>query len=274
MESEARSEGSGDPSAELGDREQPFLVHLAELRQRLLRCVLCVLCVFMVLFWFARDLYTLFATPLLERLPGEATMIATQVASPFLVPIKLAGMLSLFVSIPYLLYQFWAFVAPGLYRGERRLVLPLLISSTLLFYLGCAFAYFIVMPILFAFLNAFVPEGVTIMTDIGQYLSFCMKIFLAFGAAFEVPVATVLAVRTGAVSAETLRNKRPVVIVAAFVAGMLLTPPDIVSQLLLALPMWLLFELGLHLASRRAMPEPVIRPPVSEDPSESRTPRA
>ena len=229
------------------DTEQPLIAHLAELRNRLLRSLACVFVIFLGLSVFANDIYALIAGPLLAQLPEESSMIATEVASPFLVPFKLTFFAAVFVSVPYLLYQAWAFVAPGLYQNERRLVLPLLSSSVLLFYMGCAFAFFIVFPLLFAFLTSTAPAGVTVMTDIGHYLNFILKMFFAFGIAFEVPIAIILFVYTGLASVESLARKRAYIIVGAFTAGMLLTPPDIISQVLLAVPVWLLFELGLIL---------------------------
>ncbi len=229
------------------DTEQPLIAHLAELRNRLLRSLACVFVIFLGLSVFANDIYSMIAGPLLEQLPQESSMIATEVAAPFLVPFKLTFFAAVFVSVPYLLYQAWAFVAPGLYQNERRLVLPLLSSSVLLFYLGCAFAFFIVFPLLFAFLTSTAPAGVTMMTDISHYLNFILKMFFAFGVAFEVPIAIILFVYTGIASVESLARKRAYIIVGAFTAGMLLTPPDIISQVLLAVPVWLLFELGLIL---------------------------
>ncbi|HFC54275.1 MAG TPA: twin-arginine translocase subunit TatC [Gammaproteobacteria bacterium] len=226
-------------------REQPFLSHLVELRDRLLRIILVVGLIFLSLVWFANDLYTMLARPLLAHLPESSSMIATEVASPFLTPFKLTLVLSIFLAIPVVLYQAWAFIAPGLYRHERRLVFPLLVSSTLLFYAGMAFAYYVVMPLVFAFFTSTAPEGVAVMTDISRYLDFVLKMFFAFGVAFEVPVATVLLVLTGAITPEKLTGMRPYIIVGAFVIGMLLTPPDVISQTLLAVPMWFLFEAGL-----------------------------
>lgn len=230
------------------DNELPFISHLVEMRDRLLRIVLAVLLIFLALFPFDNTLYTELARPLLAHLPKGTSMIATEVASPFLTPVKLALVLAVFAAIPYILYQFWAFVAPGLYRHERRLVYPLLISSTVLFYTGMAFAYFVVFPLMFAFFTAAAPQGVAVMTDIGKYLDFVLKLFFAFGLAFEVPVATILMVWMGITTPKSLVEKRPYVIVAVFVIGMLLTPPDIISQSLLAVPMWLLFELGLAMS--------------------------
>lgn len=224
--------------------EMTFVEHLVELRDRLLRVVVSVLFFLVILFPFANDLYALLAEPLLRHLPEGTSMIATQVASPFLTPFKLTIVLSIFLAMPVVLYQVWSFVAPGLYKHERRLVFPLLITSSVLFYLGMAFAYFVVFPLMFAFFQAVAPEGVAIMTDITAYLDFVLKIFFAFGVAFEVPIATILLVWTGFTTPAAMVSKRPYIIVGAFVLGMLLTPPDIISQTLLALPMWLLFELG------------------------------
>ncbi len=230
------------------DQEQSFISHLVELRSRLLAAILSVLLIFLALFYFANDIYEALAQPLLRHLPAGTTMIATEVASPFLAPFKLTLMVSLIIAMPYVLYQMWAFVAPGLYRHERRLVMPLLLSSTLLFYAGIAFAYFVVFPLVFGFFTSIAPEGVTVMTDISSYLDFVLKLFFAFGLAFEVPVATVILIRMGIVSAERLGELRPHIIVGAFCIGMLLTPPDVVSQVLLAVPMWVLFEIGLVMA--------------------------
>ncbi|KPJ93245.1 MAG: preprotein translocase subunit TatC [Gammaproteobacteria bacterium SG8_11] len=226
-------------------QDQTFVSHLVELRDRLLRAVLAVLVIFLCLFAFANDLYTFLAEPLLRYMPEGTSMIATEVASPFLTPFKLTLVLSVFVAMPVILYQLWAFVAPGLYQNEKRLVMPLLLSSTILFYLGMAFAYYVVFPLVFKFLTGVAPEGVAVMTDISRYLDFVLKLFFAFGVAFEVPIATILVIWAGITTAESLAAKRPYIIVAAFVVGMLLTPPDVISQTLLALPMWLLFELGL-----------------------------
>ncbi|MGD8560515.1 MAG: twin-arginine translocase subunit TatC, partial [Gammaproteobacteria bacterium] len=225
--------------------EQPFVSHLVELRDRLLRSVLAVIVVFLALFSFANDLYTFLAEPLMRHMPQGTSMIATEVASPFLTPFKLTLVVSVFICIPFLLYQLWAFIAPGLYQNERKLLYPLLFSSTFLFYLGAVFAYYVVFPLVFGFLTSVAPDGVAVMTDISKYLDFVLKMFFAFGVAFEVPIATILVIWTGMTTAESLAAKRPYVIVAAFVIGMLLTPPDVISQTLLALPMWVLFELGL-----------------------------
>jgi len=228
-----------------GGEEQPFISHLLELRDRLLRMILAVGLVFAALFPFSDTIYTAVARPLMRSLPAGASMIATQVTSPFLTPFKLTLVVALFLAMPFVLYQFWAFVAPGLYRHERRLVVPLVISSAALFYVGMAFAYFVVFPLVFAFFVHAAPEGVTVMTDISQYLDFVLTLFFAFGVGFEVPIATILLVWTGVITPEAVAKQRPYVIVGAFVVGMVLTPPDVISQTLLAVPMWVLFELGL-----------------------------
>lgn len=230
------------------DEDRPLLSHLLELRSRLIRTLVVVLVVFLAIYPFRDPLYRWLAGPLMRVLPEGAGMIATQVATPFLIPLKLALIAAFFVSIPYVLYQLWAFVAPGLYRHERRLIWPLVASSVLLFYAGMAFAYYVVFPLVFQFFAASTPEGVAMMTDINEYLSFVLTLFFAFGASFEVPIATILLVRTGATTREALREKRPYVIVGAFVIGMLLTPPDVLSQVLLAVPIWMLFELGIMLS--------------------------
>ena len=224
--------------------ENSLLSHLIEPRSRILRALLSVLVVFLCLAYFAQDLYHLLAQPLLSSMPEGANMIATDVASPFFAPFKLTLVLSFFIAIPYVLYQVWGFIAPGLYQNEKKMIAPLLFSSTLLFYAGMAFAYFVVFPIAFAFFNSVAPEGVMVSTDISSYLNFVLKLFFAFGLSFEIPIAIVLMCWTGVTDADALRAKRPYVIVGVFVVGMLLTPPDVISQTLLALPMWLLFELG------------------------------
>jgi sec-independent protein translocase protein TatC len=225
--------------------EQPFISHLIELRNRLLRTVLCVLAVFLGLAAYANEIYSFLAGPLLQHMPKNSTMIAIDVASPFFTPFKLVLILSAFVSVPVILYQFWAFVAPGLYKRERRMIFPLLIASTLLFYLGVAFAYFAVFPLVFGFLTTAAPDGVAVMTDIAKYLDFVLSLFFAFGICFEVPIFTIVLVWTGLVTPAGLEDKRPYVIVGAFIIGAVLTPPDAISQTLLAVPMWMLFELGL-----------------------------
>jgi sec-independent protein translocase protein TatC len=250
-----KTPGKPSPTEDLD--EQPFMAHLMELRDRVLRMVLVVLAAFLVLVPFANQLFSVLAGPLTAHLPEGSSMIAIEVASPFLIPFKLTLVLAIFLAIPFILYQVWGFVAPGLYRHERKKVMPLLVSSTLLFYAGAAFAYFVVFPLIFAFLTGTAPEGVSVMTDIGKYLDFVLTLFFAFGVAFEVPIATILLVWSGVVTPATLRKQRPYVIVAAFVIGMLLTPPDVISQTLLALPMWVLYELGIVLSRYfvRATPE-------------------
>ena len=229
----------------LDRNEQSFVSHLVELRTRIIRALICVFLVLLALTPLTNYLYEWLADPLL----AHTEMVAVGVAAPFLAPFKLAIFVAVFISAPYIFYQFWAFVAPGLYMHEQRFALPLLISSTLLFYGGIAFAYFVVFPLMFAFFTAVAPEGVTVMTDISLYLDFVLKMFFAFGIAFEVPVATYLSVRTGITTVEDLRRHRPYIIIGAFIVGMLLTPPDIISQVLLALPVWLLYEIGLFLCS-------------------------
>ncbi len=229
--------------------ETSLISHLVELRDRLLRGVGSVLVVFIIFAPFANDLYEVLAKPLMMAMPEGASMISTEPHGPFFVPFKFAFACAFAVAVPYLLYQIWAFVAPGLYQHEKRLVVPLLFSSSALFYLGILFAYLVVFPIIFQFFTQTAPEGVLVMTDINSYLSFVLKLFFAFGVAFEVPVATVLMVRMGVTTPEKLGEKRPYIIIVAFVVGMLLTPPDIFSQTLLALPVWVLFEIGLY-ASR------------------------
>jgi len=238
-----------------GGDEQPFISHLVELRDRLLRVVLVVIVIFLALTPIANWLFTQLAGPLTKHLPEGSSLIAIEVASPFFTPFKLAMVIAIFAAMPYILYQAWAFIAPGLYLHERKRVFPLLVSSTFLFYLGAAFAYFVVFPLVFGFLTHSAPEGVAVMTDISRYLDFVLTLFFAFGIAFEVPVATVLLVWTGVVTPQALREKRAYIIVAAFVIGMLLTPPDVISQTLLAVPMWLLFEVGVFMSTRFA-PEP------------------
>ncbi|KXI29895.1 twin-arginine translocase subunit TatC [Paraglaciecola hydrolytica] len=225
--------------------QNSLIAHLIELRSRVLKAVSSVFVVFLCLVYFAQDLYHWLATPLLEALPDNAQMIATDVASSFFAPFKLTIVLSFFIAIPVVLYQVWGFIAPGLYKNEKRLVAPLLLSSTLLFYAGMAFAYYVVFPLMFAFFTSVVPEGVVNNTDITSYLDFVLKLFFAFGLSFEIPVAIVLMCWTGMTTPAALRAKRPYVVVGVFVLGMLLTPPDIISQTLLAVPMWILFEFGL-----------------------------
>lgn len=227
------------------DAPQPLVAHLMELRDRLLRAVLSVLVAFICLFPFANDIYTFVSEPLRELLPQGSSMIATEVASPFLTPFKLTLVVAVFIAMPYILFQVWAFVAPGMYRKEKRIAFPLLASSVLLFYAGAAFAYFVVFPLIFAFFTSVGPSDITVMTDINSYLDFVLKLFFAFGVAFEIPIAAVILILTGVTTPEKLAKKRPWIVVGCFIAGMLLTPPDVISQSLLALPMWLLFELGI-----------------------------
>ncbi|MBS3935949.1 MAG: twin-arginine translocase subunit TatC [Sulfuritalea sp.] len=230
------------------DKQESFISHLVELRDRLIRALLAVLLIFLALVNWARDIYTLLAAPMLAALPDGGHMIATDVASAFFVPMKVTLMVAFLIALPYVLYQAWAFVAPGLYRHEKKLAMPLVLASVLLFFVGMSFAYFIVFPTVFAFINAFAPEGVAVMTDIDKYLSFVLTTFLAFGLTFEVPVVVIVLVRAGMVSVEKLREIRPYVIVGAFVVGAIFTPPDVLSQFMLAVPMWLLYELGIVLA--------------------------
>jgi len=234
---------------EQAEIEQPFISHLLELRDRLLRMILAVLVFFVAMFPFANDIYVFIAEPLMSHLPEGTSMIATQVASPFLTPFKMSLVGSLFLAMPYILFQFWGFVAPGLYHHEKRLAVPLIASSIVLFYLGMIFAYYVVFPLVFAFLTGTAPDGVAVMTDIAAYLDFVITLFFAFGIAFEVPIATIVLVMMGVTTPEKLRQKRPYIIVGAFVIGMFLTPPDIISQTLLALPMWILFEFGVFFSS-------------------------
>lgn len=246
------------------EKEQSLMDHLVELRDRLLHMVLAILIVFVALFGFSEDIFTIAAQPLLNLMPEGTSMIATGVTSPFLVPFKLVMLLSVLLTIPYLLHQIWAFIAPGLYSHEKRMATPLLISSVVLFYCGIAFAYFVIFPILFGFFIGVAPEGVAVMTDIGQYLDFIIAIFLAFGIAFEVPVATFLLIAAGVTTADKLASKRPYIIIGAFVVGMMLTPPDVISQSLLAIPIWLLFELGL-IASRIFLKDKVTEEVIMEN---------
>ena len=226
------------------DPPMSLVAHLTELRDRLLRALLAILIGFIILFPFANEIYGFVSAPLRELMPEGSTMIATGVASPFLTPFKLSLVLAIFMAIPVVLYQIWGFVAPGLYQKEKRIALPLLASSVLLFYAGAAFAYFVVFPLIFAFFTSVGPENVQVMTDINSYLDFVLKLFLAFGIAFEMPIAAVILIWTGVTSPDALAKKRPYIIVGCFIFGMLLTPPDVISQSLLAIPMWLLFELG------------------------------
>lgn len=231
------------------DTNENFIAHLIELRTRLLHAIVALLLVFICLFPWASDLYALLAQPLLAKLPKGGQMIATDVTTPFFVPLKVAMMAALLIALPYILHQIWRFVAPGLYEHERRLVVPLIVASTLLFFCGMAFAYFAVFPVVFGFITAAAPQGVAVMTDIDKYLSFVLGMFVAFGVTFQVPVAVVLLVRMSIVSIEKLREIRSYVIVGAFVIGAIFTPPDVVSQFMLAIPLWLLYEAGIVVAS-------------------------
>ena len=227
--------------------EQPLIKHLFELRTTALRCIISIILITIILLPFANQIYSFIATPLIAKLPEGSSMIATEVASPFFAPFKLTLFCGIFFSIPYILYQTWSFIAPGLYINERKLILPLLISSSLLFYLGIFFAYYAVFPILFAFLTTTVPSNITIMTDINHYLDFILKLFFAFGISFEIPIATILLIKSNFITIEKLSSNRPYIILFAFFVGMLLTPPDVISQILLAIPIWVLFEIGLIL---------------------------
>jgi sec-independent protein translocase protein TatC len=228
------------------DQPLPLITHLTELRDKLLRAILSVLVIFICLFPFANDIYAFVSQPLRSILPPGASMIATEVTTPFFTPFKLTLVAAIFLSMPYVLYQAWSFIAPGMYRHEKRLAIPLLASSVLLFYAGAAFAYFLVFPLIFAFFTSVAPQDITIMTDINSYLDFVLKLFFAFGLAFEIPIAVILLIWAGVTTPEALASKRRYVIVGCFVVGMLLTPPDVFSQTLLAVPMWMLFEAGLY----------------------------
>jgi sec-independent protein translocase protein TatC len=227
---------------------ESFIGHLVELRKRLLNSVVAVLLVFLCLAPFAGRLYALLAQPLLAKLPKGGQMIATEVTTPFLVPLKVSLMAALLLALPYVMYQLWRFVAPGLYAHEKRLVAPLIFASSALFYCGMAFAYFVVFPVVFGFITANAPQGVAVMTDIEKYLGFVLTMFMAFGVTFQVPVAVVVLVRMGVVSTAKLKEIRPYVIVGAFVVGAIFTPPDVVSQFMLATPLWLLYETGILVA--------------------------
>jgi len=239
----SQSPGEPEPLA-----EGTLISHLLELRDRLLRALLAVFIIFLPLVFFSNQLFTLIAHPLLEKLPEGASIIATSVVAPFMTPLKLALIAALFVAMPYVLYQVWAFVAPGLYRHERRFAMPLFLSSVVLFYVGVAFAYYVVFPLMFTFLTATAPEGVRMMTDMANYLDFALLLFFAFGIAFEMPVATVLLVATGLVKVESLRKHRGYVLLGIFVVAAFLTPPDAISQTFMAVPMYVLYELGIVLS--------------------------
>lgn len=228
--------------------EGTLISHLVELRQRLIKCVIAVLIVFAPCGWFANDLFTIIATPLIKKMPVGSSMIATSLISPFMAPLKLSLFVAVFIAMPYILYQVWAFVAPGLYKREKRFAIPLVVSSIVLFYAGVAFAYFVVFPLMFAFLTTTAPTGVQVMTDITNYLDFVLLLFFAFGIAFEMPVATVLLAATGLVRVETMTKNRGYVILGIFVIAAFLTPPDALSQTAMALPMWFLYEIGIVLS--------------------------
>ncbi|KES17981.1 Sec-independent protein secretion pathway component TatC [Gilliamella apicola SCGC AB-598-I20] len=230
------------------DATQPLIGHLVELRTRLLRSIICILFVLACLLFFSNDIYHIVANPLISQLPKGSSMIATDIAAPFFTPIKLTAVISIFISIPYILYQIWGFVAPALYQHEKRLIMPLIISSTVLFYIGIAFAYFAVFPLAFYFFIHTAPVDVAINTDITKYLDFVMTLFIVFGFAFEVPVAIILLCWTGVTTPKNLRKKRPYIIVGVFAVAMFVTPPDVFSQILLAVPICLLFEVGTFFA--------------------------
>ena len=239
---------------------ESFITHLIELRNRLLRIVVGFVLVFFGLFPFANKIYALLAAPMLAKLPAGGQMIATAVTTPFFVPMKVAMMAAFVISLPHTLYQIWAFVAPGLYESEKKLMLPAIVSGSLLFLLGMAFAYFAVFPVVFGFIVGSAPEGVAVMTDIAQYLDFVMSLFMAFGFAFEVPIAVVLIARFGWVSIAQLKDARGYVLVGAFVIGAIFTPPDIISQFMLAVPLWLLYEAGIIVAQLTTPKENTIAP--------------
>ncbi len=229
--------------------EGSFLSHLVELRVRMIRILGGLMLGFLPCAFYARELYTLLAQPLLEKLPQGGQMIATDVATPFFVPMQVAMMMAFVITLPHTLYQIWAFVAPGLYSHEKRMALPLVIGSSFLFFFGMAFAYFAALPLVFEFITYFAPEGVAVMTDISKYLSFVLSMFLAFGVTFEVPVFVIVLVRTGVITIEKLKEIRPYVVVGAFVIAAIFTPPDVVSQFMLAVPLCLLYELGIFIAA-------------------------
>jgi sec-independent protein translocase protein TatC len=251
----------------MSDTEDTFISHLIEMRDRLLRAVLAVVIIFVCLFPWAQDLYALLAKPLLAALPKGGQMIATEVTTPFFVPVKVTLMAAFLLAMPWVFYQAWAFVAPGLYQHEKRIGVPLVVASVILFLMGMAFAYFLVFPVVFGFIVGVAPAGVAVMTDIGKYLDFVMTLFMAFGVTFEVPVAVVLLVKMGMVSVAKLREIRPYVVVGAFVIGAIFTPPDIISQFMLAVPLWVLYELGIVVAAMITRPKAEAEPeysPMSE----------
>ena len=264
-----------DPTGTEGPQET-FISHLVELRQRLVRAIVAVLGVFLVVAYWTKDIYTFLAKPLLSVLPAGASMIATDVTTTFFVPVKVSMLVAFMIALPYVLYQMWAFVAPGLYQNEKRLVVPLLASSTLLFFVGMAFAYFLVFPMAFRFFADFTPAGVTMATDIDKYFSFVLTMFVVFGIAFEVPVVEVLLVKIGVVTVQQLRDVRRYVIVAIFVVAAVVTPPDVFSQLALAIPLCILYELGIILA--KILGKPIVskekKPGMSDDELERELDRA
>ena len=249
------------------DQELSLIDHLLELRTRLIRCVIAVGLCMIVLLPFARKLYSMVSEPLVSRLPEGASMIAIDVVSPVFAQFKLSMILAILIAMPYLIYQAWAFVAPGLYQHEKRLAKPLLVAATVLFYLGCLFAYFVVMPVIFAFITKIAPDGVAVMTDISRYLDFVLIMFLAFGLSFEVPVITVVLVAIGVVTPEGLARARGYVVVGVFFVAMLITPPDMISQTLLALPVWALYELGIVFSRMVRPKESEAEKAGAEDPS-------
>jgi sec-independent protein translocase protein TatC len=253
------------------DGQETFISHLIELRDRLLRAAIAWIVLFVCLFPFANDLYSLLAQPLLSKLPAGGQMIATEVVTPFFVPIKVAMMAAFLGALPYILYQVWSFIAPGLYSHERKLILPLVAASLILFACGMAFAYFLVFPVVFGFIVGIAPQGVAVMTDIGKYLDFVITMFLAFGITFEVPIVVIALALTGMVEIQKFKEARPYVIVGAFVIGAIFTPPDVVSQIMLAVPLWLLYELGVIVAGWLVKNKPVasrqeeVYTPLTED---------
>ena len=236
--------------------EQPLVAHLLELRTRLVRVILGIVIVFLALFHWAGDIYALLARPMMQVMPAGAQMIATDVTTPFFVPLKVTMMVAFVLALPNTLYQLWSFVAPGLYSHEKRLILPVMVASISLFLIGMSFAYFLVFPVVFGFMTAVTPHGVAMMTDIDKYLSFVLGMFLAFGITFEVPVIVVLLTRFGIITVEKLREARPYVIVGSFVVAAVVTPPDVLSQIMLALPLWLLYELGIICSGWLGKPQP------------------
>ncbi len=252
MANKASGDSADQPAEEL--EEETLVSHLIELRSRLLKATASILIIFLCLTPFSQEIFTAVAQPLMDQLPEQSTMIATQVAAPFLTPFKTTLFVALFIAMPVVIYQLWSFIAPGLYRNEKRFAVPLMASSVLLFYLGAAFAYFVVFPLMFGFFTAVAPEGVSVMTDISSYLDFVLVIFFAFGIAFEVPIATVMLVGSGLMTTKSIASKRSYVFLGSFVIGMVLTPPDFISQILLAVPVYLLFEIGI-LMSRLVFPE-------------------